>query len=135
KLKAGKQYKVSLDASAGYPPSTDELGIMLLTQAQLEAGNLDASEAYALDSYGHLDWTFTAPAEDVMLIIANTVYKEDSISEYYYYLDKFVGNEGWIETVECYPDINAAYIAEAGKYRFGFNGMERDDEVKGSGNS
>jgi RHS repeat-associated protein len=27
------------------------------------------------------------------------------------------------------------YSAEEGEYRYGFNGMERDDEVKGSGNS
>jgi len=50
-----------------------------------------------------------------------------------FYIDNIVIEE--VTEVECSDAEIQAFNMQNGKYRYGFNGMERDDEVKGSGNS
>jgi RHS repeat-associated protein len=89
---------------------------------------LDSNITYSGDT---VKIAFTAPASSLrILLIANG----PENGEGYYYLDDYSLREGWVTRMNCDPN-NLADNPDGRKYRFGFNGMEADDETSDDGNA
>jgi len=129
-LKAGKEYEVRFRIETD---SVDELQVLLFRDSVLRRGVPVAASAESIDS-GDWDDTivvrFTAVDSEMVLLIGGT--REDTSGGYHYYIDDYSIREGWVQTVSCDPG-NLQYAD--GGYRFGFNGMEMDDEIYGFGGS
>jgi RHS repeat-associated protein len=79
-----------------------------------------------------LQATFTATSSELYVMIVADKAGEDPM---HLYIDNYALRQNWVSTLNCDPSNPNNTFAEERRYRFGFNGMERDDELKGAGNS
>lgn len=72
---------------------------------------------------------FKATESEMVLMIVG----QSNVSARSYEIDYFSLRKGWITTINC-DKSNLQYADRDERYRFGFNGYEKDDEIKGRGN-
>src|SRR5690606_30860513 len=69
---------------------------------------------------GSYTLTFTPTQADIRVVVSGT--------------SRFALTQIFLDRTRM-DEVTTTYMVKAGGYRYGFNGMEKDDEVKGAGNS
>lgn len=121
-----REYELSYEFEHGGTPLR-KLQMMLIPESSFKTGFLNPSEQLFIDSTQIGDsvaFRFTPTESGMALMIIGESGEEDN----YYYLDNFALREGWVQTVDCSRN-NLQYANEDSRYRFGFNGQERQTEL------
>ncbi|MCO5248153.1 MAG: hypothetical protein M9887_04290 [Chitinophagales bacterium] len=127
-LKVGKPYRIQYVLQTAGISELDSVETVLLRSSLFDQGFLYPDTATVSS---HISDTFSLVfiATEPELILAING-RKSGVSPYHFYIDDYSLREGWIKQMVC-PD--GMQYAERGGYRYGFNGHENDDEVKGKG--
>lgn len=137
RVEPGKKYRIRYRMEkSGNIDSTQSFGNLSVvkTSTLAENGLFWAQNLYEQQNILDGDFVsgiFAGPLDDTLMTatIAILGFKDLQAEAGYFYIDDFVLEEA--TEVECNDTLTL--LADGNSYRFGFNGMEKDDEVKGDG--
>jgi|GEM_PF-1196175 len=131
-MRQGGTYHLRYRLEEEVPGSITNASIAILSDATMAEGlpfpDVDGIPVPGID--GWVDFTFEAPSESFWLMLGAE--KLGATARTKAYIDDISLRKGWVEDRKCYPG-NPLYADRS--YRYGFNGQERDDEIKGGGNT
>lgn len=129
-LQVDKEYELSYQLEQG-EAGLRKMQVMLIPQSSFELGMLNPTEHLFIDSTeigDSISLRFTATQSDMNLLIIG----ESGAADNYYYIDNFGLKEGFVKTVNC-DRSNLQLADQESRYRFGFNGMEAENEIYKNG--
>lgn len=137
-VEPGKHYRLKYDYQPGTVDTLTSMGgVNVLSTSELQMGGLfGAGRLYEQPSQNTgTTTTGILTINDTSMTILFYALSPQNLNATAgdFYIDNIVIEE--VTEVACSDAEIQAYNLQNGKYRFGFNGMEKDDEVKGSGNS
>lgn len=130
-LKVGKLYELSIELEAGELNDIDTVEVMFFRSSLISEGLLIPAEEFGISGAllsGEHVFRFTA-SEPEMIFVLNGA-KAADMTPTDYYIHGFSLREGTIKTLDC-SRSNLQY-ADRDRYRFGFNGQERQPELGSS---
>jgi RHS repeat-associated protein len=137
-LEVGKKYEASFEIQTDGTSQLKQVNVGVFANSLFSMGILgeENQESIELDSMEVIDadsitLRFTATESDMVIFISGNA---RMATPYHYNIDNFNLRKGFETIVNC-DKSNLQYADGDGRYRFGFNGQEKDDEIKGSGNS
>ncbi|HUH74213.1 MAG TPA: hypothetical protein VLZ75_07380 [Chitinophagales bacterium] len=132
-LQVGKKYEASFEIqtdgvhrirqvnSVVFPNSEFRMGII----QPVDTNMIQVDSVYLDQDTNHIVLRFTATESDMVISISANARRA---APYHYYIDNFQLREGFVKTLNC-DRSNLQLADQESRYRFGFNGQERQTEL------